>query len=52
MIWSVDGIVKGFYVGDAMIIAQFIDQPMQPWLKRSSGLLYLGVGDGLIMRVA
>mgnify|MGYP000135176871 CR=1 FL=1 len=52
MIWSVDGIVKGFYTGNAMIVVQFIDQPMQSWLKRSGGLLYLGVGDGLMMRVA
>ena len=52
MIWSVDGIVRGFYVGDAMIVVQFIDQAMQSWFKHSGGLLYLGVGGGTMVRVA
>lgn len=52
MIWNLNGIVKGFYTGDAMVMVQFINQPMQPWLKRSGSLLYLGVGDGLLTRVA
>ena len=52
MIMFIDGVVKSFYVGDAMIVVQFISQSMSPWLKRSSDFLYLGVGDGLLMRVA
>ena len=51
MIWSLNGIVKGFYIGNAMVVVQFTNQPMQPWLKRSGSLLYLGVGNGLMMRV-
>lgn len=55
MIWSVDGLVKGFYIGSAMIAVQFLPGGgvlSPPWLKRSGDLLYLGLSDGLMARVA
>ena len=55
MIWSVDGIIKGFYVGNAMVAVQFLPVGgilSSPWLKCSGDLLYLGIGDGLMARVA
>ena len=52
MIMFIDGIVKGFYVGNAMVVVQFTGSSTRPWLKRSADLLYLGMGDGLMARVA
>ena len=55
MIMFIDSIVKGFYVGNAMVAVQLLPGggilPL-PWLKCYGGLLYLGVGDGLMARVA